>query len=116
MAALIRFPVEGGGSVLVQEAADPGAGPVRAGRAADVVKEAGTTLQGALAPLRDIARSVLAELREAGPDECAVEFGVGLTAEAGVVVARTEGVAHLTVKLTWKKADLPGAGAPAVMP
>lgn len=105
MTALIRFPVEGGGSVLVQETDAAASGPVRAGRTVDMVKDATATLQAALGPVRDVARTVLAELREAGPDEIAVEFGVCLTAEMGAVIARTEAAAHLTVTLTWKAAD-----------
>lgn len=105
MAALVRFAVEGGGSVLVQESDSAVSGPVRAGRATDMVRDATTTLQEALAPVRGVARTILTELRKEDPHELAVEFGVCLTAEAGVVVARTEAASHLTVSVTWKKTD-----------
>lgn len=107
---LVRIPIEGGGSVLV-DGGLPGSGPVKAGRVGDVVEDATSTLQAALVSVRDASRAVLEQLREAGPDEVGVEFGVELTAQAGAVIARAGGGCHFTVKLTWKS-EIPDAGGP----
>jgi hypothetical protein len=105
MTELIRMPLEGGGSVLVERTAADGGPrePVRADRgSATVVKQAGESLQSVLGPIRDAARGVLTELRQAGPDEIQVEFGVTLTSEAGAFIAKVGTECHLTVTLTWK--------------
>jgi hypothetical protein len=97
---LVRFPIEGGGSVLVEGAAAAG-GPVKAGRVSGAVEEATSTLQAALVSVKDTSRAVLEQLREAGPVGIEVQFGVELTAEAGAVIVKAAGGCHLTVTLTW---------------
>jgi hypothetical protein len=101
MAALVRIPLEDGGSVLVEtrSAAD---GPVKAGRIADVIHEFPATLQASLRPVSATARALLHQLREAGPDEVEVEFGVDLAVQAGAVITKSEANCHLKVKVTWK--------------
>lgn len=37
------------------------------------------------------------------PDEISLELGIKITAEAGVLVTRLGGEAHLQITLTWKK-------------
>ena len=79
-----RIPLDGGGFILVEE---PGAvwqeGPVKAGRIGDAVRELPVTLEDALAPVTAVARAALDQLRKAGPDQIAVEFGIDLAFEAG---------------------------------
>ncbi|MBD0675641.1 CU044_2847 family protein [Streptomyces sp. CBMA156] len=109
---LARVPLDGGGSVLV-EAEDLAAGPVKAGRVGDAVRELPESLGTALEPVTGLACTVLARLREAGPDEVEVEFGVDLSAAAGVVITKTAAKCHLTVRVTWRKdeTDTGEAGA-----
>jgi hypothetical protein len=106
MTELIRMPLDDQGRAFVlveRTAADGPRGPVRAdGGMGTAVRKAGESLQAALSPIRDAARVVLDELREAGPDEIAVEFGVTLTSEAGAFIAKAGTECHLTVTLTWK--------------
>ncbi|MER5352346.1 CU044_2847 family protein [Kitasatospora sp. NPDC002551] len=109
---LARVALEGGGSILF-EASDEAAGPVKAGRIGDAVRDLPVALSAALAPVTSMARTVLSHLREAGPAEVEVEFGVDLAAEAGVVVSRTETACHLTVRLVWRKGDHDPAAAGA---
>ncbi|GLW56172.1 CU044_2847 family protein [Kitasatospora phosalacinea] len=99
---LARVPLDGGGSVLV-EAADGAAGPVKAGRVGDAIRDLPVGLGEALGPVTELARTVLRRLRDAGPAELEVEFGVDLSTEAGVVITKTEASCHLTVKLVWRK-------------
>jgi hypothetical protein len=108
MADLVRFPLEDGASIVVEvEAGDRGA--VRRGRGVDErIQEAGETLEGVLARAAPVAASVVAKLREQGerPSEVEVEFGVKLSAEAGVVIARTAGDANFRLVVKWAKADV----------
>lgn len=106
-----RMPLAGGGEILF--AAVPGLwppvgeGPVKAGRVADAVRELPGTVQDALVPVRELAQAAVAQLREAGPAEVEVEFGVTLSAQAGAVISKGEAVAHLKVRVLWRD----GAGA-----
>ncbi|MFF0057194.1 CU044_2847 family protein [Streptomyces microflavus] len=99
---LARVPLEGGGSILV-EAEEGVAGPVKAGRVGDAVRELPESLGSALDPVTGLARTVLRRLREAGPDEVQVEFGVDLSTAAGVVITKTAAKCHLTVTMMWRK-------------
>ncbi|MFJ5924951.1 CU044_2847 family protein [Kitasatospora sp. NPDC092948] len=107
---LARVPLEDGGSILV-EAVESAAGPVKAGRIGDAVRDLPTSLGSALDPVTDMARTVLRRLRDAGPDEVEVEFGVDLSTEAGVVITKTAANCHLTVRVVWRGSE---AGAPSV--
>ncbi|WP_371493427.1 hypothetical protein OG871_39285 [Kitasatospora sp. NBC_00374] len=101
---LARVPLDGGGSILV-EAADGAAGPVKAGRVGDAIRDLPVGLSAALEPVTDLARTVLRRLRDAGPAEVEVEFGVDLSTEAGVVITKTAANCHLTVTMVWRKDD-----------
>jgi hypothetical protein len=103
MSELIRVPLDGGGSILVEDTRPETSGPVRAGRAGEAIRDATGSLQAALVPVRRAAQAVLDELRKAGPDEVTVELGVSLTAEAGAIITKTEAAANLTVTVTWKR-------------
>jgi len=101
---LIEFPLAGGGTVRVE--VDQEAGVARAGRAGEVVATAQQTLQKALDPIRPIAESVLEKLHDLAesPDRISVEFGVKLSAETGVIVARGTAEANFTVQVEWNRA------------
>ncbi|MFP8960618.1 CU044_2847 family protein [Streptomyces nanhaiensis] len=105
MRDLARIPLENGGTVLFEAPPEPGAagagGPVKAGRIADTVREMPRTLQQTLAPVADTARAVLDQLRQAGPDEVEVEFGVDLSAQAGAVITKGGSSVHLKVRVLW---------------
>ncbi|MFB9462388.1 CU044_2847 family protein [Streptomyces cinereospinus] len=113
----VRIPLDDGSSILVQvdagEAPADSRGPVKAGRIADAVRELPRSVQEAMVPVTTMARAVLDQLRQAGPDEVTVEFGVNLAAQAGVVIAKSEANCHLRVAMTWNGAGTtgdPGAG------
>ncbi|WP_267246429.1 CU044_2847 family protein [Streptomyces sp. PR69] len=109
MGVLARLPLEDGGSVLLATTEEPD-GPVKVGRLADAVQELPHTVQQALRPVTGMARAALEQLRQAGPDEVVIEFGVDLSAEAGAVIARTETGCHLTVTVTWHAAAASSTG------
>ncbi|WP_328959541.1 CU044_2847 family protein [Streptomyces virginiae] len=102
MAALARIPLDGGGYVLLEAPAGPD-GPVKAGRVSDAIRDLPGSLQEALKPVTEAARSTLEQLRKAGPDEIAVEFGVDLAVEAGAVITKTGAHCHLKVTVKWKR-------------
>jgi hypothetical protein len=98
---LIRIPLDGGGCVLVEQPGMPDAGPVKAGRVGDTVRELPATLEGALEPVTEAARAALAQLRKARPDEITIEFGVNLAFEAGAVITKSQASCHLKVTVSW---------------
>ncbi|MFF7705612.1 CU044_2847 family protein [Streptomyces lydicus] len=107
------MPLEGGGAILLEEVegAPEFDGPVKAGRVGDAVRELPGTLQQSLVPVREMARSVLDQLRQAGSREVEVEFGVNLSAKAGAVITAGETAVHLKVRVVWESGGS-GQGAP----
>jgi hypothetical protein len=107
MSDLIRFEIEGGGTVLVESAAEPGI--ARASGAREKIGNAAESFQAALSGVRTAAAAALREFTSLThqPDEITIEFGVRLEAQAGAVIARTGLEGHLQVTLMWKKPPLP---------
>lgn len=102
-----RIPLGGGGCVLVEQSAASRDGPVKAGRVGDVMRELPVTLDRALEPITEAARTTLEQLRKARPDEITVEFGVDLAFEAGAVITKSQAGCHPLVTMAWKSDDTP---------
>ena len=90
MKRLVQFPLDQGGSGLI-EVDEPPAGPVTRGWGKDrstLVDEADKSFEDATAAVAP-ARSLIARLRsvEDPPDEVGIEFGVQLSARTGVFIA-----------------------------
>lgn len=102
-----RLPLEGGGAVLLEEIEDESlsVGPVKAGRLGEAVRDLPRTLQDSLVPVRETARAVLDQLREAGSRSVEVEFGVNLSAKAGAVITSGETAVHLKVRVVWESGE-----------
>ncbi|MCX5345993.1 CU044_2847 family protein [Streptomyces atratus] len=100
--SLARLALEDGSSILV-EAPDVSEGPVRAGRVGDAIRELPLSVQAALRPVTEMARTAMQQLREAGPDSVEIEFGVDLATQAGAVIARSEASCHLKVTVAWQR-------------
>jgi hypothetical protein len=103
MAYLVEMPIDGAQPV-VMEVVEASEGVVRASRPGEVVATATESFQAALARFRPMAGAVVEQFRELGecPEEISVEFGLKLTAEAGMVVAHAGGEANLKVSLLWR--------------
>ncbi|MFE5795160.1 CU044_2847 family protein [Streptomyces sp. NPDC056503] len=107
---LVRVPLEGGGSILLEEVhgtpesvSPPEAGgPVKAGRIGDAVRDLPRTLQESLAPVRETARAVVEQLSLTGSRTVEVEFGVNLAAKSGVIITSGEAAVHLKVRVVWE--------------
>jgi hypothetical protein len=103
---LVEFPLEQGGSVLVEVDGAP-AGPVTRGLGKDrsaLVEEADKTFEDATAAVTPAAQSLIARLRamDDAPDEVAVQFGVQLSAQTGAFIASVAAEANFTVSMTWR--------------
>ena len=101
----VEFPLDDGGVLLVQAASadEPSGGFGLASAMEEKPKRAAETLESALAHVIPALKSVTAKLRELAPDEVTVEFGLTLTAETGVIVAKGNDEVHFAVTLAWSK-------------
>jgi hypothetical protein len=61
-------------------------------------------VQEAVTPAVDAARAVLEKVKEAGPDQVELTFGVKVSDGASWLVARAASEANFEIKLTWTRA------------
>ena len=106
MKRLVEFPLDQGGSVIV-EVDDLAASPTMRGlkNSSALVEQADKTFQDATAAVTPAARSLIAQLRsiDDAPDEVGIEFGVQLSAQTGAFIASVAGQANFKVSLTWRR-------------
>ncbi|MBX9364320.1 hypothetical protein K4G64_24685 [Streptomyces sp. WAC04114] len=102
MSYVIEVPIDGGESVRVEVSEDTD-GIVRVARPGQVAAIAQESLQQSLEKIRPVVIAVWEKLRHLPqtPDRVGVEFGIKLSAEAGVIVARGATEANFVVKLEW---------------
>ncbi len=95
MKRLVEFPLEEGGSILVQIDEPDTGGTIRAGRD-ETIEKAKDTFEDALNRVLPAAKSVVEKLQSMAsrPDEIEVNFGITLSAKAGAFVASTGGRAR----------------------
>ncbi len=106
MTHLVELPLQEGGSVRVEvddAAGGRDGGPVtRSMQPREMASMATDTLEEALGGVGPASRAIVSRLRAAAdPSEITIEFGIKVSADAGVVVARTGGEANFRVVLTW---------------
>ncbi|MHB8629614.1 MAG: CU044_2847 family protein [Aggregatilineales bacterium] len=108
----VEFPLSGGGTVVV-EVDEPGSrGSQEAGlRPGEIAERAGQTFKQALDRIKPTADAILSRLHSLiqKPDEIEVEFGLKLSAEAGMVIASGAVEANYTVRLKWTPKEAPKA-------
>jgi NTP-dependent ternary system trypsin peptidase co-occuring protein len=102
--ALVEFPVQGGGGVLVSVSPEYNVGVTRGLDFSAAVERAEQSFESALDTIRTVAEGVLTQVTELArhPNEVKVEFGLELSAKAGAILAAASGTAHLRVELTWQ--------------
>ena len=114
MKRLIEFPLQEGGTMLVEVDEPEGfaettmrGGVVKAARPSEIVDKAKDTFEDALDKIKPAAQSIIDKLRELhdAPDEIGVEFGIKLSAEAGAFIASAGVEANYTVTLKWTKSS-----------
>jgi Trypsin-co-occurring domain 1 len=102
MKHLVEFPLEEGGSIIVEVDEPEREGTVRAGRGDTIVK-AKETLEEALNHVLPATKSIVEKLRSIGnkPDEIEINFGVKLSTVAGAVIASASAEANFDVTVRW---------------
>jgi hypothetical protein len=100
MAQLVSFPSDAG-PPLVVEVAESDYRVERVAREEGGIAQASQKLEQALGRTMPTLRSVVNSVRSLAPDSAQIEFGITLTYEAGVVVAKTAVEGHFTVTLSW---------------
>jgi len=110
---LVEFPLQDGGSVLVQVEEDgPGGGEVTRGWGDQrVVEQAQRSFEQAVGRVLPAVQALLTRLRALAdtPEEIQVEFGVQLSAEAGAFVVAASSTGNFRVTMTWRSG--PGQSA-----
>lgn len=110
MKHLVEFPLEEGGSIVVEIDEPETGGTVRAGRE-DKIEQARETFEDALDKVLPATKTVIEKLRSMAsrPDEIEVTFGVKLSTLAGVVIASACAEANFGVTMHWtgKKEEIP---------
>jgi len=106
MKRLVDFPLEHGGSVLV-EVDEASAGPVVRGLGKDrltVAERTDKTFEEATDTVVPAASGLLSRLRAAHDpaDEINIEFGVQLSAQTGAFIASAAVEANFKVSMTWR--------------
>lgn len=66
----------------------------------------------AVAPAVDAAKAVLEKVKEVGPDEVEVRFGIKVSGRADWLVAKAAGEASFDITLRWAPCDKPALAAP----
>ncbi|MEV7010014.1 CU044_2847 family protein [Streptosporangium sp. NPDC051022] len=106
MSELLRWKTESGTIVVEADEEQAGyASVVR--RPGEIVSDVKNRFEESLESFRDAAASALKVFRDdtLRPDEVAIEFGLKLNAEVGVVMAKAAAEGHLVVKLRWARGD-----------
>ncbi|WP_088260118.1 CU044_2847 family protein [Fimbriiglobus ruber] len=111
MTKIIEFLNEDGTTVLIEvkEPEDAQRGTGRASRSETVHKLGQKAFEAGLAHLRPIAQAVMKTATELNnPSEVAIEFGIKVSVESGVIVASAEAEANFKVSLKWKNSKTEG--------
>jgi hypothetical protein len=72
-----------------------------------VVENASMAFDQALARLKPMCSAIVRQVRDAAeqPEEIAVEFGIKLSAEAGIILTSTSGEANPKMSVKWKRVE-----------
>jgi hypothetical protein len=68
-----------------------------------VVAKADVTLDQALARLKPSLRKVMNVIKDLGPDEAEVEFGLKIGGETGVIIAKGTAEVNFVIRMSWKR-------------
>jgi len=101
MKQLVEYELEGGSTIIV-EVDLPEAGIERAARGDQIIK-AKERFGDALGHIKPVAETIFSKLGGLSADEIGVEFGIKLSAKAGVIIASADTEANFTVSLMWKR-------------
>jgi hypothetical protein len=112
---LVEFPLQDGGTVLVQvDDAHGGNGEVTRGwgdRDGRVVEQARQSFEQAVERIQPAVQSLVERLRSIAetPEEIQIEFGLQLSAQVGAFVAGASSTGNFKVAVTWRRRPGPDA-------
>ena len=104
MKRLISFPLEAGGSVLIEVEEGAGATVTRGLHPGDVVETVSNTFDAAIEAIKPAAVAVAGRFRNFtdAPESVEVEFGLKFAGQAGAFIASASTEAQFRVKVMWK--------------
>jgi hypothetical protein len=103
---LLSLPVDAqDGDVVVFEVdrAEVADELVLASPAGEMAARAKISLEEALGKLQPSLQKIVRMLKEVAPDEAAVEFGLKMGGETGVIIARGTAEVNFTIRMSWKR-------------
>lgn len=105
MARLVAVPLESGEPLVIETDDSEEGGVVRAARPGESFATATQSFETALERFRPMAEVVVSKLSGLAqpPSGLVVEFGIKLSAQAGLVVAQTSGESNFKVTLEWRR-------------
>ncbi|HZR44467.1 MAG TPA: CU044_2847 family protein [Ktedonobacteraceae bacterium] len=108
MKHLVAFPLESGGSIVIEVDEPEVGGTVRAARG-EKLDQAKETVEEALNKILPVTKNVVEKIRDVAhkPEEIEITFGVKLTTTAGAVIASASAEANFEIRMLWtdKKSD-----------
>ncbi|MFG2986400.1 CU044_2847 family protein [Streptomyces sp. NPDC048258] len=101
----LRVPFENGETMVVELPEGQDSGVIRASRGEALVESSAETFEAGLGRVRRVAEAMLHRLTDLprSPDHIRATFGIRITAEAGLVVAKGSGDAHFELELEWTR-------------
>ncbi len=107
MSKYLEFPLEGGGSILIEAADEPtrtSAGFLRDGDSHAGADKAQQSFDASVEAVRRSADLLVTKLRQLTPDELQVNFNLKASGEmGGLTVGKSGADANYTVMLKWQK-------------
>jgi hypothetical protein len=114
LSTIVEFPLDAGGTVLVDVDDAARIGAVRRGLApSELITRADQSVEAAFARIKPAAAALVADLRSVAdpPDQIEVTFGIKLSGELGAVIAKTAAEANFSVRLSWSRPKASSNGA-----
>jgi Trypsin-co-occurring domain 1 len=104
MKRLIAYPLEAGGSVLIEVEDEGGRAVTRGLRPGELVETVSNSFEAAIEAIKPAAIAVVSKLRgfADAPDDLEVEFGLKFAGQAGAFIASASTEAQFHVKMVWK--------------
>ena len=104
MKRLISFPLEGGGSVLLEVEEEAGPAVTRGLHPSDVIETVANSFEATLGAIKPAAVAVASIFRNIAdaPEGVEVEFGVKFAGQAGAFIASASTEAQFRVKVVWQ--------------
>ena len=101
----VEYQLGDGSTILIEETV-PRLGGQRAVASDGGVSKAASKLEETISPLSKLAQEMKDVLKSNinSPDEITIEFGAKLSADFGLIVAKSQVEANFKVSLTWNKA------------